>query len=88
MATDGPVTPRRQQALLEVAAAFRPENVAFVTAYRDREAPAFRKTFGQIAWRSFVWFASEPRQLVGLHDAAGGALRLSGLLAERGAGPR
>ncbi len=80
VATDGPVTSRRQQALLEVAAAFHPENVAFVTAYRDREAPAFRKTFGQIAWRSFVWFASEPRQIVGLHDTAVDDVRLSELL--------
>lgn len=71
VATDGPITPRRKEALLSVAAtaAFREDQVVFLTAYRDRGGTPTKKTFAELAWRSFVWFASEPHQLIVLRDA-------------------
>src|ERR1043166_4598126 len=82
VATDGPVTPSRQQALLDIAtsAGFRPDQVAFVTAYLDRGAAAFKKTVDAIAWRSFAWFASEPDQIVVLRDGSQRPARLIDLL--------
>jgi BsuBI/PstI restriction endonuclease domain/BsuBI/PstI restriction endonuclease HTH domain len=66
VATDGPMTERRREALLErtQAAGFDASRVAFVTAYLDRESPAFRRTIGSVAWGTFVWFASEPENLI------------------------
>jgi hypothetical protein len=70
VATDGPVTPQRQEALSKIAseAGFPPERVAFVTAYIDRSQAAFKKTFGELAWHSFGWFAAEPEHLIVLHN--------------------
>ena len=53
-------------ALMAIAteARFRPEHVAFVTAYADRDASAFKASVSQLAWRSFVWFVSEPDHIV------------------------
>ncbi|BBK38445.1 restriction endonuclease [Allostella sp. ATCC 35155] len=74
VATDGAVTPRRREAIFALtdAAGFRREQVAFVTAYRDRQAPGFKRTVGGLAWGTFAWFASEPRNLIVLRseDAA------------------
>lgn len=66
VATDGPITERRREALLERtdAAGFRRSRVAFVTAYGDRESPAFRRTMSSVAWGTFIWFASEPQNLI------------------------
>lgn len=70
VASDGPVTPQRQEALLKIAtdAGFPKERVAFVTAYLDRSHAAFKKTISELAWRSFAWFAAEPEHLIVLHD--------------------
>jgi BsuBI/PstI restriction endonuclease domain/BsuBI/PstI restriction endonuclease HTH domain len=70
VATDGPVTPQRQTALLKIAtdAGYSATSVGFVTAYLDRSHPAFKKTINELAWRSFAWFASEPEHLLILHD--------------------
>jgi hypothetical protein len=72
VATDGPVTPQRKDALLKIAtdAGFPAERVAFVTAYLDRSHRAFKKTMPELAWRSFAWFAAEPGNLVVLHEGA------------------
>jgi hypothetical protein len=66
VATDGPVSERRKAALLELTdkAGFPRNQVAFLTAYADRSAGAFKKTVGNLAWGSFAWFASEPKNLV------------------------
>jgi BsuBI/PstI restriction endonuclease domain/BsuBI/PstI restriction endonuclease HTH domain len=66
VATDGPISESRKQALLEIAEGARisPERIAFVTAYRDRGDPAFKKTFGTLAWNTLVWFMSEPDHVV------------------------
>lgn len=70
VATDGPVTPQRKDALLKLAtdAGFQTERVAFVTAYMDRSHQAFKKTVPELAWQSFAWFAAEPGNLVVLHE--------------------
>lgn len=50
-----------------------PRQIAFVNAYRDRNDPALRRTFGSLAWNSFAWFMSEPDNIVvlGTHPALG-----------------
>ena len=82
VATDGPITASRQEALLKVAtdAGFKSDRVAFVTAYLDRSQPAFKKSVSELAWRSFAWFAAEPQQIIALHDGAATPLPLRQLL--------
>lgn len=72
VATDGAITPRRQEAIhhLTDAAGFARSQVLFLTAYQDRASAGFKKTAAQLAWDSFVWFASEPEQLVVLRAHA------------------
>ena len=66
VATDGPISQRRKEALekLVAAAGFPAEHVAFVTAYLDRSAGPFKKTVDSLAWGSYAWFAAEPERLV------------------------
>jgi hypothetical protein len=82
VATDGAITPRRQEAMhaLTAAAGFSPAQVAFVTAYQDRQSTGFKRTVAQLAWNSFAWFASEPNQILAMHDGERAALRLTDLL--------
>ena len=82
VATDGAVTARRKKALhaLTDAAGFSQDQVAFLTAYRDRESSGFRKTASGLAWGSFAWFASEPDKIVILRDGANSPSRLVDLL--------
>lgn len=70
VATDGPISDRRQTALyaLTDAAGFNRSQVAFVTAFQDREAPGFKKTMAALAWGSFAWFSCEPHNIVQLND--------------------
>jgi hypothetical protein len=70
VATDGPVTSQRKDALLKIAtdAGFSADRVAFVTTYLDRSHQAFKKTVPELAWRSFAWFAAEPGNLMVLHE--------------------
>lgn len=66
VATDGAITHRRQEALLALAeaAGFPRGQIAFVTAYRDRESAGFKKTVPALAWGSYAWFASEPEAIL------------------------
>lgn len=66
VATDGAVTEPRKRALLDVAAqaGYGVHNVYFVSAFRDRGAPAFRKLVSELAWDTHAWFVSEPDKLV------------------------
>jgi hypothetical protein len=66
VATDGPISARRQEALyaLTDAGGFDRSQIAFVTAFQDRESAGFRKTVSVLAWGSSAWFASEPDKLV------------------------
>ncbi len=70
VATDGPISESRKQALMEIAkdAKVPPERIAFLTAYRDRDEPAFKKTFGAVAWNTLVWFMAEPEHIVMLRE--------------------
>ncbi len=69
VATAGPVNEARQTALMKIAAegGFAEEHVAFVTAYADRGDAVFMSSVGQLAWRSFAWFMSEPSHIMVLH---------------------
>ena len=82
VATDGAITPRRQMALLAIArdAGFSRDQVAFVTAYMDRSRAAFKKTLPDVAWESFVWFLSEPNNLIVMRDAISTPTSLHDLL--------
>lgn len=86
VATDGAITPRRQEAMLELTdeAGFQRSRVAFVTAFQDRQSAGFKKTVSVLAWSSFAWFVSEPDKILILQD---GAVSLSHLaeLIERAA---
>ncbi|MGY2289961.1 BsuBI/PstI family type II restriction endonuclease [Pseudomonas sp. SDO528_S397] len=66
VATDGAITPRRQDALYAITdkGGFDRSQVAFVTAYADRESTGYKKTMSGLAWGSFAWFMSEPDSLV------------------------
>ncbi len=66
VATDGPVTDARKEALLELVreSQIQEKDVRFVTAFEDREASPFRKVFSQLATDSLVWFRTEPKTIV------------------------
>lgn len=70
VATDGPVSDRRQRAIWEITdkAGFERSQVTFVTAYLDRESAGFKKTIKGLAWGSFAWFVSEPENIMVLKD--------------------
>ncbi len=66
VATDGPVTAARREALLKllIEAGFKSEQAAFVTAFADRDTAAFRKAVADLAWGSFAWCLSEPDHII------------------------
>lgn len=70
VASDGPVSTSRKSALLEMAleAGIPSAQIAFVTAYRDRNDTAFKRTLDVVAWNTLIWFMSEPDQIVILRD--------------------
>lgn len=70
VASDGPITEKRKKALLKLVidAGYKESQIVFLTAYADREHPAFKKTFSSLAWNSFVWCASEPNKIIHLHS--------------------
>ena len=72
VATDGPINEARQAALMAITmeAGFREHQVAFVTAYADRDTGAFKGSVSEFAWRSFAWFVSEPEHIMVLHRGA------------------
>jgi hypothetical protein len=72
VATDGAITARRQEALFELTdkGGFSRSQVAFVTAYSDRESAGFKKTVTGLAWGSFAWFMSEPDKVLMLRDGS------------------
>ena len=69
VATAGLVNEARQAALMVIAteAGFGEGQVAFLTAYADRDHAAFKASVSELAWRSFAWFMSEPDHIVLLH---------------------
>ena len=82
VATDGPVNHRRRESLLDYAldAGYEANQVAFVTAYLDRDDSAFRKTVSVLAWHSFAWFMSEPDKILVLRNGNEREVHLTDLL--------
>ncbi len=83
VASAGPVNEARRRSLMAIAAeaGFHEGQVAFLSAYADRDDSAFKRSASELAWRSFVWFASEPEYLVALHGRGDRArLRLVDLM--------
>jgi hypothetical protein len=70
VATDGPVNQQRKEALLRVAeeGGYAGAHVHFISAFRDRGAPAFKKLVSEIAWGTFVWFMSEPDKIIAFRE--------------------
>jgi hypothetical protein len=79
VATDGPITEQRKQALLSIAqaAGFDPRSIAFLSVFQDRSSSAFRKAIPDLALGSFTWFMAEPDSLMILRG--GKPVPLSGL---------
>ena len=63
--TDGPISQQRKDALETIAleAGFETTHLAYVTAFADRSAAPYRALVQNLAWNSFVWFASEPANI-------------------------
>ena len=83
VATAGPVSEARQAAMMAIAteAGFNEGQVAFVTAYADRDDAAFKGSVSELAWRSFAWFMSEPDHIMVLHRGTDAEqVRLSDLM--------
>ena len=83
VATAGPVSEARKVALMSIAtdAGFSEHQVAFLTAYADRDDAAFKASVSELAWGSFAWFMSEPDHIVVLRGGAGAEqVRLSDLM--------
>lgn len=70
--TDGPVSQQRKEALEAIAldAGFEADHLAYVTAFADRSASPYRSLVHNLAWNSFVWFASEPESIIMLRSGA------------------
>ena len=83
VATAGPVSEARQTALMTIAteAGFSENQVAFLTAYADRDDAAFKASVSELAWGSFAWFTSEPDRIVVLRGGTDTRqMRLSNLM--------
>jgi BsuBI/PstI restriction endonuclease domain/BsuBI/PstI restriction endonuclease HTH domain len=78
VATTGEMTEARRGAFLELitAAGYKAGQIAFVTAFEDRNAPAFKRAISNLAWGSFAWCLSEPEHLIVLDGTAPGGIRL------------
>lgn len=72
VATDGPITESRREALLRIIkdAGYETGQAAFVSAFLDRSHSAFKRSVAALAWSTFAWFVSEPDGLIGLHENA------------------
>jgi BsuBI/PstI restriction endonuclease domain/BsuBI/PstI restriction endonuclease HTH domain len=73
VATEGPVDPARVAAVTGWLgrSGFTARDAYFVTAYLDRAGAAFRKTVGEVAWRTALWFVTEPECLLVALDGSG-----------------
>lgn len=66
VATDGAVSERRKAELHQLAenGGYDPSDCAFVTVFHDRASSPYRSMANALAWGSFVWFETEPENLV------------------------
>ena len=62
------------------AAGFPRTQIAFVTAYQDRESAGFKKTVAGLAWGSFAWLVSEPKGIIHMRDGDTSSLTLSTMI--------
>ena len=71
VATAGAVTESRRQDLLKMVtdAGLSEDQVAFVSAFADRDSQAFRQSGSGLLWKSFAWFMSEPEQILLMQDS-------------------
>jgi len=78
VATAGEITDARRGAFLELmtAAGFKQNQVAFVTAFHDRNAAAFKRAIANLAWGSFAWCLSEPEHIIGFDGLEPGGIKL------------
>jgi hypothetical protein len=78
VATAGEMTEARRSDFLELvtAAGYKAGQIAFVTAFEDRNAQAFKRAISNLAWGSFAWCLSEPEHLIVLDGTAPGGIRL------------
>ncbi len=72
VASAGPVSESRKDALMSVAteAGFAESQVAFISAFADRNHAAFKRSVSELAWRSFAWFMAEPDHIMVLRRGA------------------
>jgi hypothetical protein len=78
VASAGEISEARRGAFLElmIDAGFKAKQVAFVSAFEDRNAAAFRRAIPNLAWGSFAWCLSEPEHLIVLDGTQPGGVRL------------
>ncbi len=78
VATAGEITEARRSGFLELitAAGFKVSQIAFVTAFEDRNSGAFKRAISNLAWGSFAWCLSEPEHLIALDGTVPGGIRL------------
>jgi len=78
VATAGEITEARRSGFLELitAAGFKVSQIAFVTAFEDRNSGAFKRAISNLAWGSFAWCLSEPEHLIALDGTVPGGTRL------------
>jgi len=70
--SDGPINQLRKTALeaIAVEAGFSTAHLTYVTAFADRDAGPYKTLAPNLAWDSFVWFASEPDAIVCLKSGS------------------
>lgn len=81
--TDGPVNDRRKKELDEIAetGGYRSREWSYITAFHDRADSPYRRLVGSLAWGTFVWFATEPDNIVFFREGQEGeVVRLDQLL--------
>jgi hypothetical protein len=78
VATAGEINEARRAAFVELttAAGFKARQLAFVTAFADRNAAAFKRAVANLAWGSFAWCLTEPEHLIVLDGRSPGGIRL------------
>ncbi len=82
VATDGPINEQRKKSLKQIAveAGFDENNVMFMTAFLDRQSPEYKRLGPNLAWGTYVWFMSEPDNIIVLK--AGSEKKLVSLRSE------
>lgn len=70
VASDGPVNERRKQELLDmvIKAGYKEKDCVCVTVFKDRSDSVSRRLVPSIAWGTFIWYASEPENIIFLRD--------------------